>query len=332
MGIISIQNNSGIPKYRQIITSVERAIETNVLIKGDQLPSINTIKKEFSLSRDTVLLAFNELKLRGIVESVAGKGYYVKSTKTKTKQKVFLLFDELNAFKENLYHSFITNLDSNIDVDIYFHHFNIDVFESLIKNNAGNYNYYIIMPANLEDAHFAIDKLPKDKVIILDQTNPNLINYTSIYQNFERDIYNSLTEVLSKIITYNKLVLVFKEDKQPLGMLNGFQNFCSEFNLKSEVILRMRNRTIHKGDIYLVPDDRSLILAIKKIKSSKFTLGKDIGIISYNETLLKEIVADGITTISTDFNYMGKRLAEIITQKETIKIENPSSIIIRNSI
>ena len=332
MGFISIKNTSGIPKYRQIITSVELALENKLLKKGDQLPSINNIRNEFSLSRDTVLLAFNELKLRGIVESIAGKGYYVKSTNVRTKQKIFLLFDELNAFKENLYHTFITNLEQDVEVDIYFHHFNIKVFKNLIQNNARNYNHYIIMPANLEDAHYSISKLPKDKVVILDQTNPNLNNYTSIYQNFENDIYNSLKEVLSKISTYNKLVLVFRDEKQPKGMLNGFLNFCSEFNLNSEVIPRMRDRNVQKGDIYLVPDDRSLILAIKKIKSSSFTLGEDIGIISYNETLLKEIVADGITTISTDFNFMGKRLAEIITQKETVKIENPSSIIIRNSI
>ena len=51
------------------------------------------------------------------------------------------------------------------------------------------------------------------------------------------------------------------------------------------------------------------------MKSENLTLAKDIGVISYNDTLLKEIVEGGITTITTDFNVMGKRLAEMILNK-----------------
>lgn len=48
--------------------------------------------------------------------------------------------------------------------------------------------------------------------------------------------------------------------------------------------------------------------------------------------MLKEIVADGITTISTDFNLMGKSLAEMILNNQQVKIENPSRLILRKSI
>ena len=64
----------------------------------------------------------------------------------------------------------------------------------------------------------------------------------------------------------------------------------------------------------------------------KLTLSKDLGIISYNDTLLKEIVEGGITTISTDFKKMGGRLAQMVMQKESIKIENTNNLIIRNSL
>ena len=101
MSIISVKDNVGIPKYKQIVSSVEDALVSGELKKGDNLPSINKIRKKFSLSRDTVLTAFNELKARGIVESISGKGYYVKSEHIGVTQKIFLLFDELNAFKED---------------------------------------------------------------------------------------------------------------------------------------------------------------------------------------------------------------------------------------
>ncbi|MCB0433406.1 MAG: winged helix-turn-helix transcriptional regulator, partial [Mangrovimonas sp.] len=90
MSLISVDEHLGAPKYRQIVTSVEEGLMNGLLKKGDKLPSINSIRNKFSLSRDTVLMAFSELKARGIVESVSGKGYYIKSNNIKIKQKIFV--------------------------------------------------------------------------------------------------------------------------------------------------------------------------------------------------------------------------------------------------
>ena len=332
MSLISVKEQIGVPKYKQIVQSIEDGLISGLIKKGDALPSVNQIKEKFSLSRDTVLMAFNELKTRGIVESVVGKGYYVKSENIDVAQKVFLLFDELNAFKEDLYTSFINHLDDNIQVDIYFHHFNEDMFRKLIYDNIGNYNYYVIMPANLKHTGSVIEKLPSDKVYVLDQTNDELENYPAIYQNFEKDIFNSMMQAISLIKKYEKIVLLFPEKRQPQSMLKGFQKFRKANNFKYEVIESLDGRIPKKGEVYLILDDQNLIVLIKKLKDSQLILGTDIGIISYNETLLKEIVEGGITTISTDFNAMGKRLAQMIINKERVKIENPNSLIIRKSL
>ena len=332
MSTITIKEDIGIPKYKQIIQSIETAIVDKIYKRGDKLPSINSVKNRHNLSRDTVLIAYNDLKVRGIIQSFPGKGYYVINENISVVQKIFLLFDELNTFKEDLYNSFLNNLDSNIEVDIYFHHFNHDVFSKLIYDNLGNYNYYVIMPANLENTGSVIDKLPQEKVYILDQTHKELSQYPAIYQNFEKDIFNSLTKGLQHIKKYQKLILLFKSQKQPLGMKKGFKAFCKMNAFEHEVIDTLQDVTPKKGEIYLIPDDRNLIVAIKKIKKERLLLGKQIGIISYNETILKEIVEGGITTISTDFNKMGKRLAEMIMNKEQIVIENSNDLIIRNSL
>lgn len=332
MSIISVKDNVGIPKYKQIVSSVEDALVSGELKKGDNLPSINKIRKKFSLSRDTVLTAFNELKARGIVESISGKGYYVKSEHIGVTQKIFLLFDELNAFKEDLYNSFIENLGDNTQVDIFFHHFNYDVFKKLIYDNLGNYNYYVIMPANLSNTKTVLDKLPSDKVYILDQTNEELKQYPAIYQNFENDIYNSLKQSLPLLNKYEKIVLFFPDKKQPLGMLTGFQKFRKETNFPNEIINTLEGKEPKKGEVYIVLDDQSLIVIIKKIFDNNLILGKDVGLISYNDTLLKEIVEGGITTISTDFKQMGRRLAQMVLNKEQLQIENTNNLIIRNSL
>ncbi|TNF44953.1 MAG: GntR family transcriptional regulator, partial [Bacteroidetes bacterium] len=116
--IVKIDPKSALPKYRQIISSVQQAIEKKTLKKGDKVPSINQICTDFNLSRDTVMLAFNELKSRGILHSQPGKGYYIVTTEIQPEENIFVLFDELNAFKEDLYNSLITSLKGKAIVDI----------------------------------------------------------------------------------------------------------------------------------------------------------------------------------------------------------------------
>ena len=329
---ISSLKKSGMPKYKQIVASIEDAIVNGALKKGDKLPSINVVKEKHELSRDTVLNAFNELKNRGIIHSVVGKGYFVSSEDIHVEKKVFLLFDELNSFKEDIYNSFLKNLGENVHVDIFFHHFNVDVFNRLINDNSGNYSSYVIMPANLKNIKKTIKNLPKEKVYILDQAHTELEEYPVIYQNFEKDVFNGLSTGLEKLKQYKKLVLLFKEEKEPKGILSGFELFSNTNNFNYEVISSLENRTPEKGEVYIILDDKNLIRIIKKIKEDNLILSKDVGIISFNDTLLKEVVADGITTISTDFNLMGKRLAEMILTNEQLKIENPSKLILRKSI
>ncbi|MBQ1748178.1 MAG: transcriptional regulator, partial [Bacteroidales bacterium] len=59
----------------------------------------------FNLSRDTVFAGITELKSKGIIESRQGKGYYVDSTNLLSDYNIFLLFNELNPFKEELYNA-----------------------------------------------------------------------------------------------------------------------------------------------------------------------------------------------------------------------------------
>lgn len=75
----------------------------------------------------------------------------------------------------------------------------------------------------------------------------------------------------------------------------------------------------------MVVNDRDLVDLLKQAQLQNFAPGKDFGIISYNDTPLKEILAGGITTLSTDFKQMGQTMASLITQKEIKTIENPGS-------
>ena len=332
MKIIEIDTRKSLPKYKQIVLSIETAIADKRLKRGDKLPSVNKVALEFSLSRDTILLAYEELKKRGIIYSRLGKGYYIKSEEYTLEQRIFLLFDEFNSFKEDLYNSFIETVGSIAQTDIFFHYFSIDVFKKLVNENNGDYSKYIIMPTTLKGAAEIINTLPKNDVYILDQTNSELAEYPSIHQNFVNDIYNALETGYSKLGKYKKLILIFPAFKQPPGMQEGFIKFCEEHSLAYEIIPDFEDHGLDAGDVYIIPNDRHLVKVIEQAKVQRLKIGTDIGIISYNDTPLKKVVENGITTISTDFKAMGKILGEMILQQKKVQIENASRLIVRGSL
>jgi len=329
---IRIDDSLGIPKYRQIINSIYQAISTGELKVGDKIPSLNQICSEFDLSRDTVMVAFNELKAKGVISSIPGKGYYINSVDVTVNERIFVLFDELNAFKEDLYTSFLNAMDDRTTVDIYFHHFNFQVFKDLIADSVGRYTSYVIMPATFDFTADALAALPDDKVYIIDRLKDDLAKFPVVYQDFERDIYEALTDGQDLLQKYEKLVMIFPGGKEPEGRMVGFRKFCEERSITFEILRSLVGRDIKKGEAYFVPSDRNLVKLVKMATLKGLKLGSDLGIVSFNDTMLKEVVAGGITTISTDFALMGQTLAKMITEKSMEHVANPASLIRRNSL
>lgn len=330
--IVTINSGSSKPKYRQIIDSVVNAIERKQLAKGDKIPSINQICAEFNLSRDTVMMAFNELKAKGILLSQPGKGYYIASADVQHDEKIFVLFDELNAFKEDLYNSLINTLKNKANVELYFHHFNYKVFKNLLLESAGHYTSYIIMPATFDNTSHLISKLPKDKVYILDRLKTDLKSYPVVYQNFYQDFYDALVEGRNLLKKYRKLIFVNPGGKEPEQRAAGFKKFCEEFKYSYEIIKNLDGVRPGLYEAYFLISDRDLVEMVKIAKNYKYKLGKKFGVVSFNDTMLKEVVAGGITTISTDFVEMGKTLAQMVIERKSSKIRNPSRLIVRNSL
>ncbi len=330
--IIKIDTKSSLPKYRQIVNSVLFAIEKKSLKKGDKVPSINQICSNLNLSRDTVMLAFNELKARGVMHSQPGKGYYVSTTEIAYEENVFVLFDELNSFKEDLYNSLINSFKGKGVVDIYFHHFNFKVFKNLVAESIGNYTSYVIMPATFENTSHLLSKLPKEKVFILDRLKPDLKMYTTLYQDFENDFFDALNQGLGLLKKYRKLIFVNTGGKEPAERVKGFERFCKENGFNHLVVKSLEGLRPELYEAYFLTSDNDLVEMVKIAKDYKYKLGKKFGIVSFNNTVLKEVVAGGITTISTDFVEMGKSLAAMVLNKKTGYFRNPSKLIIRNSL
>jgi DNA-binding LacI/PurR family transcriptional regulator len=112
----------------------------------------------------------------------------------------------------------------------------------------------------------------------------------------------------------------------------GFENFCNDFGFEYEIITEFKNREIKKGEVYIIPNDRDLVRIIEKSKKKDLKIGLEFGVISYNETPLKKIIENGITTISTNFELMGRILAQMVLKNNKDQIENKCHLILRNSL
>ena len=75
---ILISNSSGVPLYEQIEEQIKRQIMTGELREGDALPSMRILAKELKISIITTKRAYEDLERDGFIESVTGKGSFVK--------------------------------------------------------------------------------------------------------------------------------------------------------------------------------------------------------------------------------------------------------------
>ncbi len=76
-----LDTTSGYPFYRQIIQQIEHAVLSRRLLPGDRLPTIRSLAIELKINPNTIAKAYNELELRGIVETQVGSGTYVSENR-----------------------------------------------------------------------------------------------------------------------------------------------------------------------------------------------------------------------------------------------------------
>ncbi len=331
---IELGGAPSIPKYRQIINSIELSLRNGELKRGDRIPSLNELCKEHGLSQDTVIVAYNELKKRGIVTSTVGKGYYILDDRLDAQHRVFLLFDKLTAYKEILYGSFKEALKGEATERIFFHHNNPQIFRTLIETSLGQFTDYIVMPIADEDALTALKMLNQDRVYILDQGRSRFGNqYPGVYQNFEKDVHDVFTDNIDLVDKYDRAVIVIREQRGHYGeIVAGLRKFCGEHSIQMAVESNAGSLCPERGSLYLVVDDRDLVTIVKKTAACEMKLGSDVGVISYNESPLKEVIGNGIATISTDFAQMGKSIARMVINGKRKHIDNPFAMINRASI
>jgi DNA-binding transcriptional regulator YhcF (GntR family) len=333
---IKINTNNKHSKVQQIVQAIAAQIEKGKLVKDDQLPSINEFNEQYGVARDTVEKAYKELKEQGYITSVAAKGYFVVGRRDQ-RIKVLLIFNKLSSYKKIVYDTILDTLGEKARVDLQIHHYNPRLLKEIIENNQGAYHYYVVMPHFFQDAEreeclSVLRMIPEGELILLDKNIVGLEGTPrSVYQDFKWDVYHALKEAVDLLHKYERLVLVFpKYNHHPTGITEGVLQFCLEKMKGFSVIHDVADEVLKMGTTYIVVTESDLALLIKKIRWSDYQLGKDIGIISFNETVFKELL--DITVITTDFEAMGRSAAQLMLSGEVKQNKNPFKLIRRSSL
>jgi DNA-binding transcriptional regulator YhcF (GntR family) len=334
---IYIDYYSSTPKYLQLANSIVKGVREGKLNKGDTLPSINELNYNFELSRDTAEKAYKHLKSIGMLGSVPGKGYFIKNTDTAQKFKVFLLFNKLSAHKKILYDAIVAGLGDEAAIDFYIYNNDFSLFKKLLENRNDSYTHYVIIPHFIEggeNAHEIINTLPKDKLILLDKLIPGVNGeYAAIYENFEHDIFHALEQALPQLSKYHSLKIIFPDHTYfPDEILKGFNSFCMQYAFSYYVVHDIHTEPVNEGEVFISLMEDDVVVLIERILATNLKIGEHVGVISYNETPLKKIILNGLTTLSTDFEKMGERTAQMIINNERSHEEIPFYLTLRASL
>ncbi|MEO6730381.1 MAG: GntR family transcriptional regulator [Ferruginibacter sp.] len=320
-------------KHDQLVHGIINAIDEKIVVQGDSLPSVNAMINEVGFARETIMKGYRELVSRGIIESKKRLGYFVANNNTAQELKIALMMYSIDTFQEQFYRSFRNELGTNAHLDVFFHHGNIEVFETILSLMKGKYGMYVISPIPHPRSKELLNTIPRNKLIIFDRYEPLDGAFNYVTQEFEKSSYAAFSQLADAIKKFDEMIFFHMPGSLvPIEIVKAFKKFLKDFTIKGGMLPEYIAGSVEKGKVYFTIDNNELWQILKDCKTKGLEPGKDIGILSHNDEAVKEIIGEGITTYSTCFSLMGKRSAQAALNKEQIHEIIPTVLIRRNSL
>jgi len=96
--MLQINFKAGKPVYLQVVDQIKSAAASGTLQAGESLPSIRPLAEELRVNRNTIAKAYSELESQGVIETIPGKGCFLKQNNSPLKKDVRrkLLIEEID--------------------------------------------------------------------------------------------------------------------------------------------------------------------------------------------------------------------------------------------
>ncbi|HYG34201.1 MAG TPA: GntR family transcriptional regulator [Clostridia bacterium] len=104
--LLQINFKSGKPVYLQVVDQIKAAVAAGTMPSGEILPSIRPLAEELRVNRNTIAKAYTELESQGVIETIPGKGCFVKESHSPLKKDVRrkLLIEEIDQVIVQAHH------------------------------------------------------------------------------------------------------------------------------------------------------------------------------------------------------------------------------------
>src|SRR6266568_183145 len=104
--IFQIDFKAGKPVYLQLVDQIRYAAASGVLRTGEPLPSIRPLAEDLRVNRNTIAKAYTELESQGVIETIPGKGCFLKPNNSPLKKDVRrkLLIEEIDQAVVQAHH------------------------------------------------------------------------------------------------------------------------------------------------------------------------------------------------------------------------------------
>jgi DNA-binding transcriptional regulator YhcF (GntR family) len=331
--IIELEGTPGLSKHEQLVQGMINAINARIVTKGDMLPSVNNMIKELGFARETIARGYKELTTRGIVESKKRLGFFVSNEDTDQQVRIALLLFAFDSFQENFYKTFRARLGKAVHIDVFFHHNNIAVFENIVSNIRGKYGMYVIAPIPHKKTADILGTLPSDKFLMIDRYEQMAGNFSYVVQEFEQASYAAFAALSDTIRQFEEMIFYYRPGSDtPIEILRAFKKFIRDYKIKGRIMAEYIPGSLERNKVYYTINNAELWEMLKDSRLKNIKLGKEVGILSHNDDVVKEIICDGITTYSTDFRLMAEKAAEFVLTRKKIREVIPTVLIRRNSI
>lgn len=319
--------------YRQLVSQVEQALHSGKLKAGEQIPSMNELAAKLNISRETVKKAYGILVKKGLIQPKQGKGFFTADINTSGHLRVLVIFDKFSIYKQLLFNAFAEQVSGAAEITILNHNQSIDLLEHYLDDNLDNFDFYLLAPhfpldeATQQRAVKQLSRIPYRKLIMLDRLQPGFPGqYGAVYQDFDNDIYDGLTEGMDAASLNRRLrVITLPMSLYGSHVVKGVKRFVTQNHVQAEFMTSVPD-SIERGDTFLLLNsqlDAGLVSLTHKIQQAGLIIGRDVFIISYNESDMNELVLGGLTTVSTDFREMGRLAARMVLTHQLNKVHCP---------
>jgi hypothetical protein len=250
---------------------------------------------------------------------------------------VLFLVGKITDSNKSIYDAFCSHVGKHFHVDIITYQYKSQQFQEIINLQLGNYHYYVVMPhlIEAEDSILTcLNKISGDRLLLMDQ-NFEQIRHTHASLVCEPakqivQIFNTQLNLFNKYRAFN-LVLT-EEDYFDPQWINGCREFCESISMDFQVLDGLEQEDIRLGEIYFTLADMELAKAIHYADKLELRLGKDIGVLAHNDSCLKDILAGGITVLSSQPDQMGTIAAQMLLDHDKTSKKIELKLIVRKSL